>query len=275
VAHQTPVRGQRSFNTALDPVDFSFTTYMRPADTGTNISCEEAVLWNAMFSASEIGGANPAWTDGTSSANCVVTNSDKHQLLPFGMIIVVDATTFVIDNCVLNTATVDFGLDDISFSTTCTNTSTVLVTVVPALSGNTINCPSANTFCLSGNAGIITGNNPSGGNGNYAYQWQISLNNNNWADIDGATSSSYDPGTVFTTTRFRRIVKSSSCSIESNVCTITITTGNTISNNSITAPGTATFCTSGNPSAALQKKNYHRSFRYSVTFGQKISICYR
>ena len=113
-AGATPVRGQRSFNTALDPVDFSFTTYMRPADTGTNISCEEAVLWNAMFSASEIGGANPAWTDGTSSANCVVTNSDKHQLLPFGMIIVVDATTFVIDNCVLNTATVDFGLDAIA-----------------------------------------------------------------------------------------------------------------------------------------------------------------
>jgi hypothetical protein len=109
-----PVRGQRSFNTALDPVDFSFTTYMRPADTGTNISCEESVLWNAMFSASEIGGANPAWTDGISSATCVVTNSDKHQLLAFGMIIVVDSTTFVIDNCVLNTATIDFGLDAIA-----------------------------------------------------------------------------------------------------------------------------------------------------------------
>ena len=113
-AGAAPVRGQRSFNTALDPADFSFTTYMRPADTGTNISCEEAVLWNAMFSASEIGGASPAWTDGVSTANCVVTNSDKHQLLAFGMIIVVDETTFVIDNCVLNTATIDFGLDAIA-----------------------------------------------------------------------------------------------------------------------------------------------------------------
>ena len=113
-AGATPVRGQRSFNTALDPVDFSFTTYMRPADTGTNISCEEAVLWNAMFSAKEIGDAAAAWTDGSTKADCVVTNSDKHQLLPFGMIIVVDATTFVIDNCVLNTATIDFGLDAIA-----------------------------------------------------------------------------------------------------------------------------------------------------------------
>jgi hypothetical protein len=143
----------------------------------------------------------------------------------------------------------DFGLDDISFSTTCTNTSTVLVTVVPALSGNTVTCPESNTFCLSGNAGIITGNTPTGGNGNYAYQWQVSIDNTNWSDIDGATSQSYDPGTVFTTTRFRRIVKSSSCSIESNVCTITITAGNTISNNSITAPGTSTFCNSGDPAS--------------------------
>ena len=143
----------------------------------------------------------------------------------------------------------DFGLDDISFSTTCTNTSTVLVTVVPALSGNSINCPETNTFCLSGNSGIITGNTPNGGNGNYAYRWQVSIDNTNWSDIEGATSLSYDPGTVFTTTRFRRIVKSSSCSIESNVCTITITAGNTISNNSITAPGTSTFCNSGDQSS--------------------------
>jgi hypothetical protein len=113
-AGAAPVRGQRSFNTALDPADFSFTTYMRPADIGTNISCEESVLWNAMFAAKEIGDAAAAWTDGTTKATCVVTNSDKHQLLPFGMIIVVDETTFVIDNCVLNTATIDFGLDAIA-----------------------------------------------------------------------------------------------------------------------------------------------------------------
>ena len=174
-AGAAPVRGQRSFNTALDPADFSFTTYMRPQDAGTNITAEEAVLWNAMFSATEYGTtytpitagsfvpgtkytitaltngsggattsfttigasantvgveftatgvgtgtgtatpvATQAWADGTTSATCTVANSDKHQLLPFGMIIVVDATTFVIDNCVLNTATIDFGLDAIA-----------------------------------------------------------------------------------------------------------------------------------------------------------------
>jgi len=147
---------------------------MRPQDGGTNITAEECVLWNAMFSATEVGtvgslvnagsfvvgqnytivsadngaggattsftsiGASAntvgtrftatgagtgtgtarvttqAWVDGTSSANLIVANSDKHQLLAFGMIIVVDETTFVIDNCVLNTATIDFGLDAIA-----------------------------------------------------------------------------------------------------------------------------------------------------------------
>jgi hypothetical protein len=113
-AGATPVRGQRSFNTALDPADFTFTTYMRPQDAGTTITCEESVLWNAMFSADAIGGTAPAWTDGATSAVCVATNSNKHQLQQFGLIIVVDETTFVIDNCVLNTATIDFGLDAIA-----------------------------------------------------------------------------------------------------------------------------------------------------------------
>lgn len=34
-AGSAPVRGQRSFNTALQPVDFSFSTYVRPADSST------------------------------------------------------------------------------------------------------------------------------------------------------------------------------------------------------------------------------------------------
>lgn len=44
-----PVRGQRSFNTSLAPVDFSFSTYARPYNTGSAITAEESVLWNALF----------------------------------------------------------------------------------------------------------------------------------------------------------------------------------------------------------------------------------
>lgn len=115
-AGAAPVRGQRSFNTALDPVDFSFSTYMRPSDLGTGqeVTCEESVLWNAMFSDKAIGQSGAAWTQQEAIATCVATNSNKHQLQQFGMIITVDTTTFVIDNCVLNTATIDFGIDAIA-----------------------------------------------------------------------------------------------------------------------------------------------------------------
>ena len=44
-----PVRGQRAFNTSLAPVDFSFSTYARPYNSGTAITAEESVLWNALL----------------------------------------------------------------------------------------------------------------------------------------------------------------------------------------------------------------------------------
>jgi hypothetical protein len=113
-AGAAPVRGQRSFNTALEPVDFSMSTYMRPADIGENISCEENVLWNAMFATAPIGETGAAWTEGVTNATLVAGNSNSHQLQKFGMIIVIDGVSYIIDNCALDTATVDFGLDAIA-----------------------------------------------------------------------------------------------------------------------------------------------------------------
>lgn len=134
-AGASPVRGQRSFNTVLEAVDFSFSTYMRPRDAGTNISAEECVLWNAMFSAVEIGETGAAWTDNTTKATCVTTNSDKHQLQKFGMIIVIDGTTFVIDDCVLDTASIDFGLDAIAAIAWTGKGATLRQITSPTLSG--------------------------------------------------------------------------------------------------------------------------------------------
>jgi hypothetical protein len=133
-AGTTPNRGQRNFNTALEPVDFSFSTYIRPRDIDAQpsgagshqVSCEERHLWNAMFGYTALAAAGAtavagqAWTDGaddavtTSYASVVLTNSNRNQLLQFGLIIVLDDATFVIDNCVMDTATMDFGLDTIA-----------------------------------------------------------------------------------------------------------------------------------------------------------------
>lgn len=48
-AGTTPSRGQRSFNTSLAPVDFSFSTYMRPYKS-TTVKSEDSGLWNALVS---------------------------------------------------------------------------------------------------------------------------------------------------------------------------------------------------------------------------------
>lgn len=135
----TPSRGQRSFATSLDPVDWSFSTYIRPkmieggvADAGTLgsgdfVRCEEGCLWNAMFSATAVdfnnvaaqAPANAAYAETASNAGTVpvttvtTANSNLNQLLRFGLIIMFDDTTILVHNCVVGGASIDFGIDQI------------------------------------------------------------------------------------------------------------------------------------------------------------------
>ena len=60
-----PTRGERAFNTSLAPVDFSFSTYIRPFNSGTAITAEESVLWNALFSDQDISATNTVSVGGT------------------------------------------------------------------------------------------------------------------------------------------------------------------------------------------------------------------
>lgn len=204
-----PARGQRTFNTALAPVEFSFSTYIRPTGT-TTVDCEEKVLWNALLGTqnidlvgttitvtdfargtnttdtvtidttdvdvanfsvgdivtiSGISGANaqewnqpakitaisgtevtvkytkaPVEAAGISPATAPTSikfhkgaitqngstggegayllahaaGSNKNQLQAFGMVITLDNITYVIDNCALNQASIEFGLDGIA-----------------------------------------------------------------------------------------------------------------------------------------------------------------
>ena len=116
-AGAAPVRGQRSFNTALEPVDFSMSTYIRPKVNTAVITCEEKVLWNALAGVDAIGGTNPAWTDGSTTgpvaAQLDFAFSNVHQLQKFGLLIVVDNVCYIVDNAALDQATIDFGIDAI------------------------------------------------------------------------------------------------------------------------------------------------------------------
>lgn len=124
----TPVRGQRSFNTALEPVDWSISTYIRPRldeggtttagpDADDFVDAEESVLWNALSSSIAIGTAGAGWvkTVGVTPLSTVGFGfSNKHQLQAFGLVIVFEAVAYAIDNCALESATIDFGLDAIA-----------------------------------------------------------------------------------------------------------------------------------------------------------------
>jgi len=135
-----PNRGQRSFNTALEPVDFSFSTYVRPylknvttSRTGAyfeggNVTCEERFLWNAFASADAIGApdgttfdvgtdtgtSSTAWFEDETKARLILERSNKNQLQKFGLIIAFSDQVYVIDNCAMDTATIDFGIDQIA-----------------------------------------------------------------------------------------------------------------------------------------------------------------
>lgn len=113
-AGATPARGQRSFNTALEPLDFSFSTYLRPFNSGSTVTAEERFLWNAFAGQAAIGAVGAAWADGAGSATLSLAQSNKHQLQAFGLIIVFDDLAYVLDNCALDTATIDFGIDAIA-----------------------------------------------------------------------------------------------------------------------------------------------------------------
>lgn len=69
----TPTRGQRSFNSSLAPVDFSFSTYIRPFNnTATSkITAEENVLWNALLGKESLTTPPPVLLLGTGSYNGV------------------------------------------------------------------------------------------------------------------------------------------------------------------------------------------------------------
>lgn len=97
---------------------------------------------------------------------------------------------------------------------------TMAVTVLDVIGDNTIG--SSQTLCSGLASQVLTGTAPSGGTGNYQYQWQSSPDNIVFGAIPGETGVDYNPGTLGSTTYFRRIVGSGSCLSTSGIVQIRI-----------------------------------------------------
>jgi hypothetical protein len=136
-AGATPSRGQRSFNTAINPVDWSFGTYVRPTrlDLPTDKTCApELLMWNAIASAARPTSGDAAtaaggyamsgtWTDGSVTGAVTVATDDAtvnfqqsnvHSFTEFGLIFEIDATIYYLDKCSINQAELNFGIDQIA-----------------------------------------------------------------------------------------------------------------------------------------------------------------
>ena len=118
-AGTAPRRGQTIFNTALDPVDWSLTTYVRPynhVDGGvTTSTAVEKILWNSLVS----GEADTGVTVGLDSGSMLVDfgSSNTNNLLELTGYIVFESGSeeiFQLNNMVVNSASIDFDIDGIA-----------------------------------------------------------------------------------------------------------------------------------------------------------------
>jgi gliding motility-associated-like protein len=94
----------------------------------------------------------------------------------------------------------------------CTSLSNaVKVTVQPGINNNNIS--SNQVVCYNTAATSLTGTTPTGGDGNYQYQWQSSIDTGKtWINIPAANTINYSPGILLQTIQFRRLVSTTLCS---------------------------------------------------------------
>jgi hypothetical protein len=343
-AGTTPVRGQQSFNTSLAPVDFSFSTYLRPYNNSSKITAEESCLWNAMFgdkaldttvtigsitgssyststgqititgtsltntssisngdvvivtgmtsatsseltflnSAAVVTGTpgtgsvvlalvNPsltaltptnttgsitlyksAWaptaTSGTLQSIATTAASNLNQLQKFGLIFLVDNATYVVDNCALAQATIDFGLDAIAM-VQWTGQATALRQVTNlSLTGSGITITGTSVTGISSTENIFPGNTVVISGSTSGTTPAVITSGNTISSIASATSLTLTSSatTSGSATNVKVYNINSTGSLSGTALTVTSTKGVSVGD-VITATGTARTITAASP----------------------------
>ena len=120
-AGASPKRGQSIFNTSIEPVDWSFTTYMRPrideqGETDLH-GMTEKILWNALVASTKTNNVGSGGITST-DASCTVDfeESNKNQLLKLtGWFVFSDSSVnYRLKNMCVNSASMDFDVDGIA-----------------------------------------------------------------------------------------------------------------------------------------------------------------
>lgn len=149
-----------------------------------------------------------------------------------------------------------------------------MVTVQPILPilNNIITAPAIAIFCGTANPTTINGSIPSSGNSTFIYQWQSSVDNISFSNINGANAKDYTPGSLSSTVHFRRIAISGGCGLTStsNVVTMTVSalpTSPEVTDTKLSiCAGTAAALKIKNPLPGLVYKWYDSSAKTNLLF---------
>ena len=122
------------------------------------------------------------------------------------------------------------------------------------------------TICSGSTPAAITATSaPTGGDGNYLYQWQSSPDGVAWSGIAGATSASYSPGPLTATTWYQRTVTAcgGSSAATSAAVTITVNQSTVITDQ----PANAVACPGANTSISVTATGSGLTYQWQVNAG--------
>lgn len=106
----TPVRGAKTFNTALDPVEVSFPMYMKPYKNGVESGAVESLVWDAF--AGPGGGASLSVVNPYMQIDFL--SSDTNNLGVLQLFFQLENTTYLVEDVTVGTADIDFAIDQIA-----------------------------------------------------------------------------------------------------------------------------------------------------------------
>jgi hypothetical protein len=116
-------RGTLGFNTALNPVSVTISTYVRPYDDAGAANCVELPLWCGALGDATALAASPDTVGNGATYNQTTTpdtitfttaQSDVNELLLLYLYFMLDSTTYVVEEVSIGTAEVDFSIDGIA-----------------------------------------------------------------------------------------------------------------------------------------------------------------
>ena len=181
-AGASPKRGQSIFNTSIEPVDWSFTTYMRPRidDLTTDLhGMTEKILWNALVSGTKTDNVGTGGITST-AASCTVdfNESNKNQLLKLtGWFVFSDSSVnYRLKNMCVNSASMDFDVDgiaQITWSGYAEAVDSVAAGATPSTGGDATDgyalAPATADFILNRLSTVVLTSSISGSSKNYTF----------------------------------------------------------------------------------------------------------